>query len=79
MRLYSLKNLAQILVIELSWDLSCSETATVVSATATVPTASVATTAATTTTTITTTITTTNHPDDLFQSGYITPGFKRFS
>ena len=41
-------------------------------------TASVAITAATTTTTITTTITTTNHRDDLFQSGYITPGFKRF-
>ena len=70
---YSLKNLAQILAIELSRHMSCSETATV-------PTASVATTAATTTTTtITTTITTTNQRDDLFQSGYITPGFKRFS
>ena len=66
-----MKKLAQILVIELSRHVSCSETATV-------PTASVATTAATTTT-ITTTITTTNQRDDLFQSGYITPGFKPFS
>ena len=70
MRLYRLKRLAQILVIELSRHVSCSETATV-------PTASVAT--AATTTTITTTITTTNQRDDLFQSGYITPGFKPFS
>ena len=72
MTLYSLKNRAQILAIELSRHMSCSETATV-------PTASVATTAATTTTTITTTITTSNQRDGLFQSGYMTPGFKRFS